>query len=516
MGCASSKVLGSEFAAEQEGRHGSFARGISMPTQFIHHPECPSDFHIVALTSSTYGILKVDPLKPSSEEEGKEALAVKEVLNKLNTLESKADAGPQSWLEVSSMLEYLKPGLETSPLAPSNPPKASKLSKPRKPPPQQPDSVDINEIMMDIDEDTGLLKPRAAVIRRASLKKLGNSLSIRTLEELDKRNGGKENTIKDAPPTVTDFRALLKPINRTGDDKAIDASQDSSKSLKTRNYEQEPVSKTATSPTASPVEATKKNSELFDASVESYKSAFPTLSDDDWKVLELQQDEESEPKHGVQGTSSMTKSAEVGADEQSVASIPTGAEAEGQGKALTEEKVFDDEDEVIPQSVVKASPLEMYEDLCPPGGKHAVVLYTTSLRGIRKTYEDCMKVSTMVQSHGVLIDERDVSKHLEYRNELRELMERLVTVPRLFVNGKYIGGAEKVSKLQEEGQLACLFEGSTRAHCNGEGPCDGCANARFVICFECNGSRKIRDGERRVVRCAECNENGLVQCPMCS
>lgn len=57
-----------------------------------------------------------------------------------------------------------------------------------------------------------------------------------------------------------------------------------------------------------------------------------------------------------------------------------------------------------------------------------MVLYTTTLRGIRKTFEDCNNVRDALESYEICISERDVSMHLEFRNELRKLMGgKLVT-----------------------------------------------------------------------------------------
>ena len=105
---------------------------------------------------------------------------------------------------------------------------------------------------------------------------------------------------------------------------------------------------------------------------------------------------------------------------------------------------------------------EDFEIICPPGGERSVVLYTTSMRGMRKAYEDCIKVRGIIEryrvgSSGVVLEERDVSLHLEYRNELRELLQKVVTVPRLFIKGRYIGGVEKISTLVEQGKLQALL-----------------------------------------------------------
>ncbi|XP_062217219.1 uncharacterized protein At3g28850-like [Phragmites australis] len=159
----------------------------------------------------------------------------------------------------------------------------------------------------------------------------------------------------------------------------------------------------------------------------------------------------------------------------------------------------------------------------------AAVLYTTSLRGVRATFEACNAVRAALQAHGVAFRERDVSMDRGFREELRELAGSPV-VPRLFVRGRHVGGADEVLRLDEEGLLAALLEGLPKAR-GGRYCCDGCGGMRFLPCFDCSGSRKVavslavagpgKANRRRkaavmVVRCGECNENGLVLCPICS
>lgn len=162
----------------------------------------------------------------------------------------------------------------------------------------------------------------------------------------------------------------------------------------------------------------------------------------------------------------------------------------------------------------KDNPLWNFEEKCPPGGANAVVLYTTTLRGIRKTFEDCNNVRDALESYEICISERDVSMHLEFRNELRKLMGgKLVTVPRVFIKGRYIGGADEVLKIHEGGKMAELLAGIPTALAGRV--CDGCGGVRFVPCMECSGSCKLVNDDNMVVRCPECNENGLIQCPIC-
>ncbi|XP_039010959.1 uncharacterized protein At5g39865-like isoform X2 [Hibiscus syriacus] len=167
--------------------------------------------------------------------------------------------------------------------------------------------------------------------------------------------------------------------------------------------------------------------------------------------------------------------------------------------------------------------IDKFEQMCPPNGGNRVVIYTTTLRGIRKTYEDCNAVRSAIQSFGIVICERDISMDQGFREEFRELMKgkekeltSKMTPPRVFIKGFYIGGAEEVMRIIDEGWFGELLEGLPKKRA-GE-VCHGCGDVRFLPCFRCNGSCKMAvEGQRTVVvRCTECNENGLVHCPVCS
>ncbi|XP_027352719.1 uncharacterized protein At3g28850-like isoform X1 [Abrus precatorius] len=170
-----------------------------------------------------------------------------------------------------------------------------------------------------------------------------------------------------------------------------------------------------------------------------------------------------------------------------------------------------------------------------PCGKDKVVLYFTSLRGVRKTYEDCCQVRLILKGLGVRVDERDVSMHSGFKEELRELLDDGYGgggLPRVFVGRNYIGGAEEIQKLHEDGKLEKLLGGCEKIEDSGGGDggrvCEACGDVRFVPCETCSGSCKIyydgdedeefvdaEVGECGFQRCPDCNENGLIRCPLC-
>ncbi|GMI99216.1 hypothetical protein like AT5G39865 [Hibiscus trionum] len=163
--------------------------------------------------------------------------------------------------------------------------------------------------------------------------------------------------------------------------------------------------------------------------------------------------------------------------------------------------------------------------------KDKVILYFTSLRGVRKTYEDCSNVSLILKGLGVRIDERDVSMHSGFKDELRELLGEGFKggLPRVFVGKRYIGGAEEIKQMHEQGSLGEAFQGCEMVDDDDVGACEACGDIRFVPCETCSGSCKVyydedegevvgsegEEGEYGFQRCPDCNENGLIRCPMC-
>ncbi|CAN4118507.1 unnamed protein product [Withania somnifera] len=183
------------------------------------------------------------------------------------------------------------------------------------------------------------------------------------------------------------------------------------------------------------------------------------------------------------------------------------------------------EDKIQPE-IVSAIELELtnsslLNSLLPDNNVHLkgtedkIVLYFTSLRGIRKTYEECCTVRMIFRGFRVCVDERDVSMDSSYRKELQSVLEgKTVVLPQAFIGGKYVGGAEVIKQLHEAGELIKLVEGFAVKHSGFV--CESCGDARFVPCPNCNGSRKVfEEEEGKLRRCPSCNENGLIRCPSC-
>jgi len=140
-----------------------------------------------------------------------------------------------------------------------------------------------------------------------------------------------------------------------------------------------------------------------------------------------------------------------------------------------------------------------------------IVVYTTSMRTIRKTYDDCEKVRSMFEILGVDYEDRDVSMSAEWLAELEGRMGHRSTLPRVFLNGKYLGGAPEIEELVEDYKLSDMLKEAGYELGTGSGTGGaGRQKVEWVICFCCNGSKKIEDEDGFVISCGECNDNGLM------
>ncbi|KAL5220533.1 hypothetical protein ABZP36_025246 [Zizania latifolia] len=160
----------------------------------------------------------------------------------------------------------------------------------------------------------------------------------------------------------------------------------------------------------------------------------------------------------------------------------------------------------------------------PARAGKTVVVYFTSLRGVRRTFEDGRAVRAILRCHRVRVDERDVSMHAAFKAELRYLLGSGFpgpTLPRVFVDGRHdLGDADDVRALHEAGELARALAGCE--HVRAGAACAACGDMRFLPCETCYGSCKVFAGDEGIRasaamfrRCLDCNENGLIRCPVC-
>lgn len=127
-----------------------------------------------------------------------------------------------------------------------------------------------------------------------------------------------------------------------------------------------------------------------------------------------------------------------------------------------------------------------------PGTEQRVVIYFTSLRVVRPIFEDCKSALTILRAFHVHLDERDVSMDSSFLTELNRIMGRTgqtgLSLPRVFIAGRYIGGGEEIRSMHEIGELKKMLEDLPVVD---PIECHVCAGHRFVLCNVCNGSRKV-------------------------
>ncbi|CAH8384805.1 unnamed protein product [Eruca vesicaria subsp. sativa] len=146
----------------------------------------------------------------------------------------------------------------------------------------------------------------------------------------------------------------------------------------------------------------------------------------------------------------------------------------------------------------------------------AVVLYYTSLGAIRKTSKECKAVRKILHELRIPVDERDLVMDSRFLDELHAIFgTRNVELPKVFIGGRYIGGAEEVTKLHESDELRKMVGELPQPEGRYGEICDMCGGCRFVVCETCNGSHKIFSEKNGFICCTVCDVKGIVRCSSC-
>ncbi|XP_063315994.1 glutaredoxin domain-containing cysteine-rich protein 1 [Pelobates fuscus] len=151
-----------------------------------------------------------------------------------------------------------------------------------------------------------------------------------------------------------------------------------------------------------------------------------------------------------------------------------------------------------------------------------IVIYTTSLRVVRTTFERCEMVRKIFQNHRVKFEEKNIALNGDYGKEVDERCRRVNETPSLpvvFIDGHYLGGAEKILSMNESGELQDLLlkiERVQHPHA-----CASCGGFGFLPCLVCHGSkmsvfRNCFTDSFKALKCTACNENGLQRCKSCT
>ncbi|XP_062333066.1 glutaredoxin domain-containing cysteine-rich protein 1 isoform X1 [Osmerus eperlanus] len=151
-----------------------------------------------------------------------------------------------------------------------------------------------------------------------------------------------------------------------------------------------------------------------------------------------------------------------------------------------------------------------------------IVIYTTSFRVVRTTFERCELVRKIFQNHRVKFVEKNIALDSDYGKDLEERCKRVgepPSLPVVFIDGHYLGGAEKILDMNESGELQDLLTKIERVQ--QPHTCQSCGGFAFVPCPMCHGSkmsvfRNCFTDSFKALKCTSCNENGLQPCLSCS
>eukprot|EP01018_Ginkgo_biloba_P037744 Gb_01609 [translate_table: standard] len=505
MGCAISKE------GQNRGRGGEGGLNLPLPRSFsmpVHHPaEKKGDsYHVVALTSSTYGILKMDPVKEIVEQE--DYLPRKEeyphgFYSFRKNLDRSSEMAAKTWSEVNNLLLNYKPFKGN--LTTKNNPSSQ----------EEPETINTWELMEGLEDSSPL------TVHHGYKKSLDRSFSFHTVKDV-------EQLARDEPKVsiwhrVTPGVRVAEENTKNSKMSIVNLKNSVTDSCEMGNgvllaHQSENGFRVCSSPTRMDSPSTPSDAITRPVWMQSTDDSTPALFDPDLISTFRKALEEISPRDPTELVSETSQDSSISCNgNEDTQNGPPGRFSRlrsGSFQArLNSFQQRIDEGMARNDSFSKKSPQKKPKLRAPPGGEGKVVLYFTSLRGIRKTFEDCCTVKLILQGFRVLVDERDISMHAQFRQELQDLLGKPMTVPRLFIGGKYIGGAEDIQQLHEVGELAKYLEGfpvqtSLRI-------CDGCGDMRFVPCLNCDGSCKLFTEEGELIRCQQCNENGLIRCPVC-
>ncbi|XP_038056958.1 glutaredoxin domain-containing cysteine-rich protein 1-like [Patiria miniata] len=151
-----------------------------------------------------------------------------------------------------------------------------------------------------------------------------------------------------------------------------------------------------------------------------------------------------------------------------------------------------------------------------------IIMYTTSMRIVRQTFEDCQFVRKLFQNHRVKYEERDLFMNSQHQQELGDRLEgeaQEATLPIVFIDGELVGDIEKLEELNETGQLRKILERFEKNIPTSD--CSECGGFRYMPCQVCSGSKRSLHRNNftdqfQALRCSNCDENGLQRCMLCN
>eukprot|EP00730_Choanoeca_flexa_P004056 TRINITY_DN11585_c0_g1_i2.p1 TRINITY_DN11585_c0_g1~~TRINITY_DN11585_c0_g1_i2.p1 ORF type:complete len:565 (+),score=97.99 TRINITY_DN11585_c0_g1_i2:81-1775(+) len=160
---------------------------------------------------------------------------------------------------------------------------------------------------------------------------------------------------------------------------------------------------------------------------------------------------------------------------------------------------------------------ELLERLHQQEQHRSIVLYVTSLAGVRETHAACDKMLKIFENIGKKVRVKDIHLDSRFAEELDERLPQCNgQVPQAFINFHHVGGLDRITTLNENGSLSRMLVGFEDRSII---PCSSCGNAGFIPCTWCFGSKRSISKQigksTSSLKCTVCNENGLQRCDQC-
>ncbi|KAG9451221.1 hypothetical protein H6P81_011186 [Aristolochia fimbriata] len=440
MGCASSK----------QGRLDRKSKSLATRSFSLPHnpPKVADGYHVVALTSTTLGSLKLESLDSNPVLNGVNGY---EKIGKTEATEEATDFSKEvlqakTW---SSMIEEKIPRIPRTPTLT---------------PPNEPEMINAWELMEGLED--------SSPFRITGGFGLERSFSFHTAHALPSDN---EKKPEERFPVRRLQNGCLSP--KPVAEEAITKSKSTSPSR--------PLSGSFSPKTAGRQNADSMVTDFDPDLISAFRKALEEMSPHNLKSPAA----EKSPVVAHLKSPAAEKSPVVAhlkspAAEKSPVVAPPVSNNASEKTSLVKARVSDFQKKIDSKKFMKQP------TRCPPHGEDKVVFYFTSLRGIRKTYEDCCRVSLILKGFGVRVDDRDVSMHQGFREELDEVLGGSRSLPQLFVKGRYLGDADAVKQLHEAGELEKILEDCQLVE-EGASVCETCGDVRFINCETCYGSCKV-------------------------
>ncbi|KAF1763248.1 hypothetical protein GCK72_011514 [Caenorhabditis remanei] len=162
------------------------------------------------------------------------------------------------------------------------------------------------------------------------------------------------------------------------------------------------------------------------------------------------------------------------------------------------------------------------------GGDCGVVVYLTSCGVLRRSYDRCKAVTSLLEAFRVKFEVRDLNisafhvAELAEKLKLNEEFQRdliFESLPLIYVDGYFLGNDKTIVELNDAKTLERILEKYKTTPTLAV--CSECGNRGYVVCRVCHGSRRhhvatsseIRFG--LILRCSFCDENGISRCQKC-